>query len=142
MILPFKKYINGQPTHFKEKILACFFKNGFTPKLHTIRKSKRIKPGTKLHMAYGHRTKFYEQFNYDIPELEKCVSTQEIMIKWFSRFGDWRGDTLTFIDGVAVTGDIVEDLAKNDGFESADEFFNYFNENFEGQIIHWTDLKY
>ena len=33
-------------------------------------------------------------------------------------------------------------LAINDGFESLKHFFEYFNEDFEGKIIHWTDLKY
>ena len=141
MLLPFKKYIQGQPTHFKEKILACFFKNGYNAKIHTIRKSKRIKPGTILHMAYGVRTKFYEQFNIDIPELEKCVSTQEIIIKWFYPFEDW-SDTLIYIDGRIITNDVVQELAKNDGFNNAKDFFDYFIENFEGQIIHWTDFKY
>lgn len=139
MILPFKKYINGQPTHFKEKILACFFNNGFTPKKHTIRKSKRIKSGTILHMAYGVRTKFYEQFNKNIPELEKCVSTQDIKIEWKD---DW---VEIFIDGKIINANNCFNthlLAQNDGFDSINDFLEYFNENFEGQIIHWTDLKY
>lgn len=33
-------------------------------------------------------------------------------------------------------------LAINDGFESIDDFFNYFNEDTTGKIIHWTDLEY
>jgi hypothetical protein len=33
-------------------------------------------------------------------------------------------------------------LMKNDGFESAEQFFNWFNGYFKGKIIHWTDLKY
>ncbi len=136
MLLGFKKYVNGQPTHFKEKILACVFKNGYTPKLHTIRKSKRFMPGTKLHMAYGVRTKFYEQFNYDIPELEKCVSTQEIRIEWFLN------GCIVWVDDRALDEDEITELARNDGFNSLIEFLRYFNENFEGQIIHWTDLRY
>lgn len=139
MLLGFKKYINGQPTHFKEKILACLSKNGYTPKLHTIRKSKRFMPGTKLHMAYGVRTKFYEQFNYDIPELEKCESTQDIKIEWKD---DW---VEIFIDGKIINAENcfkVHLLAQNDGFDSINDFLEYFNENFEGQIIHWTDFKY
>jgi len=30
----------------------------------------------------------------------------------------------------------------NDGFESLQDFFNWFNKPFRGKIIHWTDFKY
>lgn len=28
------------------------------------------------------------------------------------------------------------------GFDTIEEFFAYFNEDFVGKIIHWTDLRY
>ena len=37
---------------------------------------------------------------------------------------------------------ILRELAKNDGFESVEDFFAYFNKDFKGKIIHWTDLQY
>ncbi len=36
----------------------------------------------------------------------------------------------------------VNQLAINDGFNSVDDFFQYFNTDFTGKLIHWTDLKY
>jgi hypothetical protein len=33
-------------------------------------------------------------------------------------------------------------LAQNDGFDTIEEFFEYFNEDFSGKIIHWTNFKY
>lgn len=36
----------------------------------------------------------------------------------------------------------IEELAKNDGFDSVEDFFRYFNSNFDGKIIHWTDYIY
>lgn len=36
----------------------------------------------------------------------------------------------------------IHTLALNDGFDSVEDFFEYFNEDFTGKIIHWTDLKY
>lgn len=36
----------------------------------------------------------------------------------------------------------IEELAKNEGFDSAADFFKYFNANFDGKIIHWTDYTY
>ena len=108
-------------------------------KIHTIRKDPhgRWKPGRKIHLATGVRTKHYEQFRSGV-----CVSTQEIYIKWCSRHGHWMGDTLTFVDGTAVKSDIIEQIAINDGFESVQDFFAWFSEDFSGKIIHFTDLRY
>ena len=36
----------------------------------------------------------------------------------------------------------MKDLARNDGFDSIQAFFEWFKEDFEGKIIHWTDLRY
>lgn len=36
----------------------------------------------------------------------------------------------------------IEQLSQNDGFDTVDEFFEYFNEDFTGKLIHWTDFKY
>jgi ribonuclease HIII len=36
----------------------------------------------------------------------------------------------------------IETLAQNDGFNTIYDFFAYFNEDFTGKLIHWTDLKY
>lgn len=34
------------------------------------------------------------------------------------------------------------EFVQNDGFDTIEDFFNWFDSNFEGQIIHWTDLIY
>ena len=36
----------------------------------------------------------------------------------------------------------MEKLAKNDGFETMDDFWTFFNEAYQGMIIHWTDTRY
>ena len=38
--------------------------------------------------------------------------------------------------------DQMETLAIADGFDSIEDFFKYFTNDFTGKIIHWTDLKY
>lgn len=48
---------------------------------------------------------------------------------------------------VAIDGNILKEaeilqLAQNDGFDTVEEFFEYFNEDFTGKLIHWTDKKY
>lgn len=148
----------GDPTYFREKILlagcgaapglqvVCDFSDGFQhlpkyrlwPKLHTIRSGSRWKAGDKIHMAYGVRTNNYQQFNKGIPELEFVKSVQPIAIKY------QRG---LLLPTVAIDGRILDDkeidtLAINDGFEGINDFFNWFDKDFQGQLIHWTDLRY
>lgn len=137
MILGFKK-------QFTKKILN-------RTKIHTIRedKSNRWKVGNKIHFANGIRTKNYEQFKSGI-----CKGIQEIEIK--HRGGKYMclsfdNETGVWIDGelkFAITGiihngtDFMTTLAKNDGFKSYQEFFQWFNKDFKGKIIHWTKFKY
>ena len=80
---------------------------------------------------------------------------QKIEIKWFddgkikqvSVFIDGKiYGTVCYNFGVNVTElykrKKLDLLAQNDGFETIEEFFAYFNEDFKGKMIHWTDLKY
>lgn len=114
------------------------------PKLHTIRRGHRWKPGMKIHMVINNRTPRRFQFAPVI----RCVSVQDIEIKEkvmtpfpCYKTNDQRVFTVN-VDGKYLIGDRIMDIAINDGFDSADHFFEYFNEDFEGQIIHWTPLRY
>lgn len=156
MILGFKKIFPwGETTLFQQKIIqsacpgkAIFpFRGLLCPKVHTIREGLRIKPGTILHMATGVRTKNYFQFNNGIPELSLCKSTQGIRIYFEDRevFVARAGGTAKeplFSDFRKLEKEQLEVLALNDGFNSVDQFWKYFNKDFQGQIIHWTDLRY
>lgn len=110
-------------------------------KIHTIRHDEhdRWKPGNKIHMATGVRTKDYCMFKMD-----KCVSVQKITIQWHWQVGPspepsvWIGSLPMSLLGHGA----IEQIAKNDGFESVDAFFKWFNKDFEGKIIHWTDFRY
>lgn len=152
MILGFKTQINGNPTHFVQKILACKleeYKKDFIPKIHSIRKGKRWKAGNVIHMATGVRTKKYFRFNGDGIGLDVCKAVQTIEIKEIAITDsnycyvteDHKIFTVT-VDGWKFTRDGIKILAFNDGFESAEDFFKWFDKDFEGQIIHWTDFKY
>lgn len=131
--------ILGFKPKFKDKIL-----NG--SKIHTIRfdQHKRWKVGMSIQFATGVRTKNYECFKRDA----FCLGIQKIVIKHnkgdFKQTGVWIDDKLIFaIDGVLHNGtDIMTKLAKNDGFNDYNDFFKWFNKDFEGFIIHWTDFKY
>lgn len=161
MLLGFKqKFPWGEPTMFMQKIIASVpvpednpqsspgnLFQGHTPKLHTIRKSHRIQPGTLLHMATGVRTKDYFQFNENIPELQYCKSVQRIDI---TRKGK---DVVVYIDlelmySSAKSDDIgqsvewFEQFCANDGL-TPEQFLRYFKTSCrDWRLIHWTDLKY
>ncbi len=77
------------------------------------------------------------------------VRVQKIEIKWIPLpipLGERRpwvridGKNIFTIDHFIT--DEMNQLALNDGFDNVQDFFVYFNEDFTGKIIHWTDLKY
>lgn len=128
-------------------------------KNHTIRKDSenRWKPGMKIDFFINARTKKMLRFAPRVP----VKSLQKISFSWkqkpegFQIFGtpvdricvieiDGRffGDAY-FFQGELKTGSYtLEQLAINDGFDTVQDFFDWFREDFSGKIIHWTDLKY
>jgi len=174
MILGFKqKFPWGESTYFREKILAIvgrvsingdnisdgpIINDGFKPKIHTMRAGNRWKPGDKIHMAYGVRTKEYQQFNKGIPELENCISTQRIKLTWIYKnayvetnlplrkikgpHGEFNYYPAIWVDDKPLNQSQIELLADNDGFDSIYQFFIWFNKDFTGQIIHFTNFRY
>lgn len=113
------------------------------PKLHTVRKDPHNLwvPGRKIHPVVFNRTANRFQF---APVLE-VKAVQDIDIS----YGDHRIDVFIdckHYDGISMRDDTEHDkllkLAKNDGFDSVEHFFEWFNKDFTGKIIHWTNLKY
>lgn len=144
MILGFKtKHTSGEQTYFKEKILASAMIKGFegfTQKLHTIRSGNRWKKGASIQMATGVRTKYYNQFNAGI--LELCTVKNVQHIKIFEEKKEY-GIFKVSIDNKILSFKEIEILVKNDGFNTVYDFLDFFQfKNFEGQLIHWTDLTY
>lgn len=146
MILGFKTHFNGKQSHFVQKILACElpeYKRNFVPKIHTIRKGNRWKSGCKIHMAIHVRSKNYFQFNDGFIRLDTCISTQSInIIRKYSWDIDISKSVKVFIDKQKLSFYEIEKLSKNDGFDSIYDFLHFFDKDFSGQIIHWTDFKY
>ncbi|MFE3848944.1 hypothetical protein ACFX5D_13310 [Flavobacterium sp. LB3P45] len=172
MILPFSTQLNGKPTYFVEKILIgidkyigvyhteLFLKSfqekfkskppaNYSAKIHTIREDKkdRWKVGTEIHFFINCRQK--DMFRF-APVLQ-VVSVQKITVLWYRQecnaFLEYKytyknRNARVYIDGAAIKKEAIEQLSKNDGFDTPEEFFEYFNENFTGKLIHWTDLKY
>ncbi|MBP4139971.1 hypothetical protein [Flavobacterium geliluteum] len=170
MILGFSTKIKDKPTYFVEKIDRGLIQEGLPllsidkdkssyaydigkleecfPKIHTIREDKndRWKKGNKIDFFINVRQKNMFRFAPVLP----VVSTQKVMIVWYDLFGklmvrvfiDGKSfATVKFADKLIITGNILE-LAQNDGFDTVAEFFEYFNEDFKGKIIHWTDKQY
>lgn len=168
MILPFSTQLNGKPTYFVEKILRgieiykapinllafwkytgydLFSKQHITPKLHTIREDSkdRWKAGTKIDFFINCRQPTMFRFAPVLP----VVSVQEIEVKhhlnYVSLFIDkivYEVEVCETSKKIKSTDPVIEALAQNDGFNSADDFFSYFNKDFKGKIIHWSDLRY
>lgn len=125
------------------------------PKLHTIREDKndRWKAGTKIDFFINCRQPTMFRFAPVLP----VVSTQKIEIV---NSGGILNYASIYIDGElflknynphqVIKGVKSDDekeekiikLAQNDGFDTIEDFLAYFNKDFKGKIIHWTDLKY
>lgn len=120
------------------------------PKFHTMREDSkdRWKVGTLIDFFINCRQKNMFRFAPRIP----VVSIQKIEIKYS---GGEINTVDIYIDEQCYVANYsdsynsslqrqrkVETLAQNDGFDTVEEFFAYFNEDFTGKLIHWTDLKY
>ncbi|GGB82817.1 hypothetical protein GCM10007424_23560 [Flavobacterium suaedae] len=120
-----------------------------TPKKHTIRtdKNNRWRADMPIHFYINNRQPDMFQF----APVVRCASVQDIQINWFSDIRSTDPSKISplrfnYVD-VIVDGKLkniaqVKILSLNDGFETIEDFFAYFNTDFTGKIIHWTDLKY
>ena len=97
-------------------------------KLHTIRQ-KPIAVGTMMnHIVYPyHKERRCVLTNF-------CKSTQMITIEPSSR--------IIKVDGMVLSKFDMERLSKNDGFETMEDFWSFFNAPYQGMIIHWTETRY
>lgn len=120
----------GFKARFVDKILS-------KSKIHTIRadKNDRWKIGNTIQFATGVRTKFYNCFLRGV-----CLFVQKIEISYLDD-PNYKFPTI-LIDGVLITRGEFSQLVKNDGFDSTDEFLEWFDADFSGKIIHWTNKIY
>lgn len=168
MILSFSTKINSKPSYFIEKIWEGLLRNVFitdleyidfitqhknrfgknwdwfpeehsrlnNPKIHTIREDAkdRWQSGTKIDFFINPRQKNMFRFAPVLP----VVSVQKIEII----HTEYMNDIIVTIDGKRLNTSEKQQLAYNDGFETLYDFLAYFNEDFTGKLIHWTELKY
>lgn len=157
MNLPFTLYINDKPNFFVEKIWKGLLSNGLAdenqlltyqekyknlttqiwnndillkPKIHTIRRGERWSTGMEIApVVEGNNGQF--EFTPKII----CLSVQEIHVSYKKGFQ-------VSIDGKILGQKELKKLVINDGFEDISEFKLYFNDEFSGQIVHWTNFNY
>ena len=131
-----------------------FKKSPFTlkvnkPKLHTIREDKGNlwKAGKDIHFVIINRTKNRFQFAPVIQvksvqriTIDYSISESKLPYIAINRtISEWKQlNPNNHIEYITE----LQELAQNDGFDSWEEFLNYFNKDFKGKIIHWTDLRY
>lgn len=115
-------------------------------KLHTIRldEKDRWKPGTMIDFFINCRQKNMFRFAPRVP----VVSVQSVQITYndltraiyindcLFYFGDPNEKSNSIMFGKMLK------FAQNDGFDTVEEFFEYFNKDFTGKLIHWTDKRY
>lgn len=130
------------------------FSKGYHPKPHTIREDKnnRWKPGVMIDFFINRARKNMFRFAPRIP----VISTQKIKIEYdksdpvkeLAKVSVYIDDKLFYYESdtrIPASFELYEKMlmfARNDGFNNIVEFFSWFNEDFSGKIIHWTDLKY
>lgn len=162
MILGFSTQLNGKPTYFVEKIHKSFrihevnmkaaidprihytanynfiAKDKLPAKIHTIRDdlNDRWQAGMMIDFFINCRQKDMFRFAPVLPVVS--VQKVEIIVDKFEFMNDYQ----IKVDGKLLSIDEQVKLALYDGFDNLLHFFMYFNKNFTGKIIHWTDLKY
>lgn len=160
----YREYLTG----YKEKIGREWDvppkvngKSLITAKFHTIRREKnpdkpRWEVGTLIHFFVNNRTKLMYQF---APELE-CKGIQKIRFIWSEPIIIPASDKTLRRLNIIIDDEehgpfyvkpnnepyggsqLLYRLAYNDGFSSVQSFLQWFNDDFDGVIIHWTKFKY
>lgn len=162
-----QKFPDKSPTYFVEKIINGIQLNNLAhidilnvdskmryslrdkfgelaPKIHTIRADpkNRWREGIYIHFVINNRTKNRFQFAPILP----VKKVQRIVIEWKECELYGKKEPFCWIDGKCICAGFDATnwrlLARNDGFESTDDFFRWFRSDFTGKLIHWTDFSY
>ncbi|MCX2478127.1 hypothetical protein OQY15_03435 [Pedobacter sp. MC2016-15] len=114
------------------------FSEFLEPKLHTIRRDPENKwvAGMDIQPVININTSDEFQF---APTL-KCQSVQRIQIDYSGMINPF-GPAI-FIDYQLLDHASLSRMVRNDGFPTVKDFLYYFNEDFTGNMIHWTPMIY
>lgn len=138
--MPFmERFPNGKETHFREKIWAIKdlkLQGTYKPKRHTIRE-------TEFWQKWVGRP--VEPFYWeDKPYNSGHIVFDKLPIISWQKFEVAITPTgkRILVDGDQLGPVLIEELAINDGFDTVEEFFQWFKEDFSGYIYHFTATKY
>lgn len=128
MILGFKQTIGKKKSGFPNKIESGV-------KIHSMRMDpkKRWRVGMKIQLAY-----YEAKMKYRLIKEVEVVSIQEVVIKWY----DAQCAPVIEIDGRMLWLSEIIALSLNDGFDSVQDFYKYFNMSGVFRLIHWTEFSY
>lgn len=126
---------------FVKPILACFQPDKFPrirPKIHAFLEDSQNKwmPGKPIEFSSIPPTKNGECFYAGKKAV--CISTQNVIIKYVP------GNFIPkiFIDGRELSYCEMVELALNDGFKRSSQLVDWFNKEWNGKLIHWTNKRY
>lgn len=125
------------------------------PKIHTMRSDEkdRWKKDNNIHFVINNR----QPNRFQFAPVIRCSGIEHVKIEWQCENGNMKKSVRVYIgsknigcmiwnkgfeDQPIATGKQMIELAENDGFDSIEEFFMWFNEDWSGKIIHWTSLRY
>lgn len=116
---------------------------GLRPKIHMIRKYKKLRwrEGMPIHFKIW-KGKPYNSKTFNFAPLIPCSGVQKISIQYHHLQNQKQSKVVIKVDGVTLGFEDSKALAWNDGFESLQQFLCWFDEDFEGYIIHWTNIRY
>ena len=136
-----ESYLNYQGryiTKFGKSWDGDTFSEFLEPKIHTIRRDLDNEWAAGLDIQLVINLNTLDEFQF-APTL-KCQSVQRIQIDYSNLIND--NGPAVFIDYELLDRETLVKLAINDGFPTISDFFHYFNEEFSGNLIHWTRLRY
>lgn len=100
-------------------------------KIHTLRRNA-VEPGTPIkHIVYPYH-----------PDKRECILENECISCQAIKIDDIPEGPNIRIGGRQLSPAEALNLARNDGFDSLTDFWNFFAGGFEGYVVHWTNLKY
>lgn len=138
-----QEYPWGGATNFQAKVLSFYGKEPyyglFYSKKHSFRSdpTERWEEGKKIHFHHGGR-----KLKYNCWHIGVCTGVQTVRIVWLDMKMTEIKRPEIWLDNKLLNNRKMNELAWNDGFDNLTDFFRWFNKDFTGRIIHWSDVRY
>lgn len=108
-------------------------------KIHTIRRDEKNRWNNKKYIHFSiWKGRPYHSEAFNFAPVIQCTGKERIKISYWSSLPK----PLVMIGDTVINMKAIEQLAFNDGFDSVEDFFSWFDSDFDGWIIHWTPFRY